>query len=104
MRYNTFCRVLDAPAVGPRRLSLAGAPNSIKGPTEAFRRQSGNHLLIVSSAKRRRWHVGVRWFRSRPNTRNRRGFSFRLQLIWRKRSLEQLASDPARLKLFRPAD
>src|SRR5262249_52591361 len=27
---------------------LLGAPNSIKGPTEAvFRRQSGNHLLIV---------------------------------------------------------
>jgi DNA segregation ATPase FtsK/SpoIIIE-like protein len=42
--------VLDAPTV--RAVSFArvwlGAPNSIKGPTEAvFRRQSGNHLLII---------------------------------------------------------
>src|SRR6185295_18719617 len=34
------------PAVSPR--IWLGAPNSIKGPTEAvFHRQSGNHLLIV---------------------------------------------------------
>src|SRR5439155_581480 len=35
-----------APTNAPR--IFLGAPNSIKGPTEAvFRRQSGNHLLIV---------------------------------------------------------
>ncbi len=35
------------PASGPARLWL-GAPNSIKGPTEAiFRRQGGSHLLMV---------------------------------------------------------
>jgi hypothetical protein len=38
---------LAAPTAGPIRAWL-GAPNSIKGPTEAvFKRASGNHLLIV---------------------------------------------------------
>jgi len=51
VRDNTVLRsMLDAQAVKPpgaARIWL-GAPNSIKGPTEAiFRRQSGNHLLIV---------------------------------------------------------
>ncbi len=51
VRDNALLRAaLDAksvPAGTPPRVWL-GAPNSIKGPTEAiFRRQSGNHLLIV---------------------------------------------------------
>jgi len=51
VRDNAVLRaLLDAPSAQPAstaRLWL-GAPNSIKGPTEAaFRRQSGNHLLIV---------------------------------------------------------
>jgi S-DNA-T family DNA segregation ATPase FtsK/SpoIIIE len=51
MRDNVLLRsLLDASSVQPAgspRIWL-GAPNSIKGPTEAaFRRQSGNHLLIV---------------------------------------------------------
>jgi hypothetical protein len=51
IRDNTVLRsLLEADSIHP--LSAAriwlGAPNSIKGPTEAvFRRQSGNHLLIV---------------------------------------------------------
>src|SRR6185312_5811847 len=43
-------RTLDAtPSVAPAvGRAWFGAPNSIKGPTEAmFQRQSGNHLLIV---------------------------------------------------------
>jgi hypothetical protein len=51
VRDNAVLRsLLDAESLQPAataRLWL-GAPNSIKGPTEAaFRRQSGNHLLIV---------------------------------------------------------
>jgi DNA segregation ATPase FtsK/SpoIIIE, S-DNA-T family len=51
VRDNPLLRsLLDAGALQPTsspRVWL-GAPNSIKGPTEAvFRRQSGNHLLIV---------------------------------------------------------
>jgi len=51
VRDNTVLRsLLDAGPIKPvsfARIWL-GAPNSIKGPTEAvFRRQSGNHLLIV---------------------------------------------------------
>ena len=51
IRDNTLLRaLLEAKQVQPTtspRIWL-GAPNSIKGPTEAiFRRQSGNHLLIV---------------------------------------------------------
>ena len=45
-----LARALDArPVVPPTAPSVwLGAPNSIKGPTEAvFHRQSGNHLLIV---------------------------------------------------------
>jgi hypothetical protein len=47
---DLFRAALDAaPALAPHRaLAWLGAPNSIKGPTEAvFQRQSGNHLLIV---------------------------------------------------------
>jgi hypothetical protein len=51
VRDNTVLRgLLDAPAIRAGSVARAwlGAPNSIKGPTEAvFRRQSGNHLLIV---------------------------------------------------------
>ena len=51
VRDNTVLRgLLDAPAVRAASFARAwlGAANSIKGPTEAvFRRQSGNHLLIV---------------------------------------------------------
>ena len=51
VRDNALLRaLLDAKSIQPGvppRIWL-GAPNSIKGPTEAiFRRQSGNHLLIV---------------------------------------------------------
>lgn len=51
VRDNSLLRaLLDAKSIQPGaspRIWL-GAPNSIKGPTEAiFRRQSGNHLLIV---------------------------------------------------------
>jgi hypothetical protein len=51
VRDNTLLRgLLEAKSMQPTaspRIWL-GAPNSIKGPTEAiFRRQSGNHLLIV---------------------------------------------------------
>ena len=51
VRENLLLRaLLDAPATTPvpaARLWL-GAPNSIKGPTEAlFQRQSGNHLMLV---------------------------------------------------------
>ena len=51
VRDNTLLRALleaksPQPTTTPR--VWLGAPNSIKGPTEAiFRRQSGNHLLIV---------------------------------------------------------
>jgi hypothetical protein len=38
----------DAPAPSATVRAFLGAPNSIKGPTEAaFHRQSGNHLLVV---------------------------------------------------------
>jgi DNA segregation ATPase FtsK/SpoIIIE, S-DNA-T family len=51
VRDNTVLRsLLDAETVKPATAARVwlGAPNSIKGPTEAvFRRQSGNHLLIV---------------------------------------------------------
>ena len=51
VRDNPVLRgLLDAPAVRAASFARAwlGAANSIKGPTEAvFRRQSGNHLLIV---------------------------------------------------------
>ena len=43
-------KLLSAPALQPALVPRVwlGAPNSIKGPTEAaFKRQSGNHLLIV---------------------------------------------------------
>ena len=43
-------KLLAAPALQPASVPRVwlGAPNSIKGPTEAaFKRQSGNHLLIV---------------------------------------------------------
>ena len=46
---NLLSRALeDSPASVPESRCWFGAPNSIKGPTEVlFRRQSGNHLLIV---------------------------------------------------------
>lgn len=51
IRENPLLReLLEAPAVKPSASSRIwlGAPNSIKGPTEAlFQRQSGNHLLVV---------------------------------------------------------
>jgi len=51
LRDNALLRaLLDAKAIqsGAAPRIWLGAPNSIKGPTEAiFRRQSGNHLLIV---------------------------------------------------------
>jgi hypothetical protein len=51
IRENDLLRdVIDTPptAVPATGRAWLGAPNSIKGPTEAsFRRQSGNHLLIV---------------------------------------------------------
>ena len=51
VRENALLRgLLEAPSIKPAaagRIWL-GAPNSIKGPTEAvFRRQSGNNLLLV---------------------------------------------------------
>ena len=54
VRENALLRVLlEAPSVKPAtvgRLWL-GAPNSIKGPTEAaFQRQSGNNLLLVGQS------------------------------------------------------
>lgn len=40
--------VHSAPALSAEPMFWVGAPNAIKGPTEVvFRRQSGNHLLIV---------------------------------------------------------
>jgi hypothetical protein len=51
VRDNPLLRaLLAAPAITPTKSARVwlGAPNSIKGPTEAvFHRQSGNHLLIV---------------------------------------------------------
>ena len=51
IRENDLLRVarLNPPAAAPTASRCwLGAPNSIKGPTEAvFQRQSGNHLLIV---------------------------------------------------------
>jgi hypothetical protein len=51
VRDNTVLRsLLEASSIKPGAFARIwlGAPNSIKGPTEAvFRRQSGNHLLIV---------------------------------------------------------
>ena len=51
VRDNPLLRaLLDAPSIpsGTSPRVWLGAPNSIKGPTEAiFHRQSGNHLLIV---------------------------------------------------------
>jgi len=43
------------PSLTPTQVAVwLGAPNSIKGPTEAiFRRQSGNHLLIVGQSEER---------------------------------------------------
>ena len=44
---RSCCRAQPTARPPPRRVWL-GAPNSIKGPTEAvFRRQSGNNLLVV---------------------------------------------------------
>jgi len=51
VRDNPVLRsMLDAGAITPTKSprTFLGAPNSIKGPTEAvFQRQTGNHLLIV---------------------------------------------------------
>ena len=51
VRDNPVLRALLDAQINSARLPprvWLGAPNSIKGPTEAmFRRQSGNHLLIV---------------------------------------------------------
>ena len=51
VRENSLLRqVLEVPTVQPTSIGRIwmGAPNSIKGPTEvAFRRQTGNNLLIV---------------------------------------------------------
>ncbi len=52
IRENTVLEeLLAAPAIAPTQGTVhayLGAPNSIKGPTEAvFRRQSGNNLLLV---------------------------------------------------------
>lgn len=47
---HTLRKLLEAPAVQPGPLTRIwlGAPNSIKGPTEAvFQRRSGNNLLVV---------------------------------------------------------
>jgi S-DNA-T family DNA segregation ATPase FtsK/SpoIIIE len=43
------------PSQTPAQVSVwLGAPNSIKGPTEAiFRRQSGNHLLVIGQSEER---------------------------------------------------
>ena len=49
-RTRSSSQLLEAPAIKPASVGRMwlGAPNSIKGPTEAtFRRQSGNNLLIV---------------------------------------------------------